>query len=95
MSVQIEKEEPQETVKDRSCIFGEEIIKVCPVRKDISANKEPEITKWIKPSNKMLDEASKLVDMFTNMMSMQYNTLADFCANCPFLQIYVGKHTTP
>jgi len=95
MSVQSEQEEPQEAVKDRPCIFGEEIIKICPVRKDISANKEPEITKWIKSSNKMLDEASKLVDMFTNLMSMQYNTLVDFCANCPFLQIYVGKHTTP
>jgi hypothetical protein len=95
MSVQSEQEEPQETVKDSPCIFGEEIIKVCPVRKDISSNKDPDITKWIKPSNKMLDEASKLVDMFTNMMSMQYNTLADFCGNCPFLQIYVGKHTTP
>jgi len=77
---------------DKPCIFGKDIMELCPVRKDISANKSPDISKWVKPSVKALDEASKLVDMLTDAMAFEYSTLADFCHVCPFLAVYVEKH---
>jgi hypothetical protein len=83
------------TPKDLPCIFGKEIWEKCPVRKDIAERQDPEISKWVKPTNKMLDGASELIDMFTDAMSMQYGTLASFCDVCPFLATYVVKNTNP
>ena len=86
--------EQMEILKDLPCIFGKDICEKCPVRKDITERQRPEMSKWIKPTSKVLDEASQLVNMFTDAMSMQYGTLASFCDICPFLQIYVEKHRT-
>ena len=86
--------EQLEILKDLPCIFGKDICEKCPVRKDITERQRPEISKWIKPTSKVLDEASQLVNMFTDAMSMQYGTLASFCDICPFLQIHIEKHRT-
>ena len=83
--------DPEEVPKDLPCIFGKEICEKCPVRKDIIERQNPEINKWLKPANKMIDEASQLVNKFTHAMSMQYGTLASFCDVCPFLQIYISN----
>jgi len=85
----------EEVSKDLPCIFGKEICEKCPVRKDITEHQNPEISKWVKPANKMMDGASELVNMFTDAMSMQFGTLASFCDICPFLIIYIEKHITP
>jgi len=84
-----------ETPKDLPCIFGKDICEKCPVRKDITERQNPEISKWVKPTNKMLDGATELINMFTDAMSMQYGTLASFCDVCPFLTMYIEKNTTP
>ena len=83
----------EEVPENLPCIFGKEICQQCQVRKDIAEHKISGISKWVKPSDKILDGADELVHMFTDAMSMQYGILSSFCDVCPFLGIYIHKNT--
>jgi hypothetical protein len=88
-----EKQKHAVEAKDRPCIFGKDIHSLCPVRKVLAEEQNPDISKYIKPTSKMLDEASKIVEMFTDAKNMEYNILSDFCVACPFLEIFISKAT--
>lgn len=83
----------EDTPKDLPCIFGKEICSKCPVRKDINEHKNPDISKYIRPREKMLDGADEIINMFTDALSMQYGTLSSFCDVCPFLTIFINNKT--
>ena len=86
--------EQQEVKKDKPCIFGSTIVSTCLVRKELAELKGPDLSKWIKSSEKIFDEAEKLIEKFTDRLGYEYNTLVSFCDVCPFLQIYLEKNRT-
>jgi len=95
-----EVKEEKEAPKDQPCIFGETIIKLCPVRKDLAVakSKESEISKWVKPNSrdKFFDNADELLDKMTSDVYYEYTTLVDFCGVCPILTLHlVEKGNNP
>ena len=86
--------EQEEVRKDKPCIFSNIVTSMCPVRKELAELKGPDLSKWIKSSEKMFDEAEKLIEKFTDRLGYEYNTLVSFCDVCPFLQIYIN-HMAP
>jgi len=93
----IEVKEEKEVPKDQPCIFGENIINLCPVRKDlaIAKSKESDISKWVKPNSqdKFFDNANELLDKMTSDLYYEYTTLVDFCGVCPILTLYLVKNS--
>ncbi len=93
-----EVKEEKEAPKDQPCIFGETIIKLCPVRKDlaIAKSKESDISKWVKPRHlqieKFFDNAEELLDKMTGDLYYEYTTLVDFYGVCPFLVQYLNRN---
>jgi len=72
------------------CIFGKEIHKECPVRKELSQRAGKDLSKWIKPKHG--DEIEELFNRLEQALNLEYTTLAAFCDVCPFLSLYISDH---
>lgn len=89
----VEKTTFPEEPKELPCIYGSEIRKVCSVRQETQKNMSSDISKWIKPN--MKDEHLRDISgMMDRMASMLTSTNLDrFCDVCPWLEIYLAKHS--
>jgi len=65
--------------KEIPCIFGAEIHKDCPARKELG---KPDISKWLKPKDETLEDIARTV---TSLIKVEFTSLAPFCRCCPFL----------
>lgn len=82
---------PKQTKEEHPCIYGKELHEHCPVRAELGKRQKFDLSKWIKPKAKILEEADELIQRFTDALNYEYNALSNFCISCPFAEIYVEK----
>ena len=81
-------EQTLEKQKLKPCIYGANILAMCPVRGELS-NTDP-MRKYKMPKTAILDDAKDLMDMAQETLggNMEMRTLVDFCTECPHVALW-------